>query len=126
VATGRSDFPNQLNNSLGFPAIFRGTLDVRARTITDGMGIAAAFELAKAAQERGISASSILPGMDEWEVYPRVATATAMKAQEEGVARLAKSAEQVYQEARAVIQRARDATHVLMREGVIPPAPECA
>ena len=74
---------------------------MRARTITDGMAIAAACELAKAAQERGISASSILPGMDEWEVYPRVATATAMKAQEEGVARLAKSAEQVYQEARA-------------------------
>lgn len=124
VATGRSDFPNQLNNSLGFPAIFRGTLDVRARTITDGMAIAAAVELAKAAEERGISAGSILPGMDEWEVYPRVATATAMKAQEEGVARLVKSAEQIYQEARAVIQRARDGTHVLMREGIIPPVPE--
>lgn len=124
VATGRSDFPNQLNNSLGFPAIFRGTLDVRARTITDGMAIAAAGELAKAARERGISANSILPAMDEWEVYPRVATATAMKAQEEGVARLTKSAEQVYREARAVIQRARDATQILMREGIIPPAPE--
>jgi malate dehydrogenase (oxaloacetate-decarboxylating) len=62
--------------------------------------------------------------MDEWEVFPRVAAATAMKAQEEGVARLVKSAEQVYQEARAMIQRARDATHVLMREGIIPPAPE--
>jgi len=126
VATGRSDFPNQLNNSLGFPAIFRGTLDVRARTITDGMAIAAAGELAKAARERAISASSILPGMDEWEVYPRVATATAMKAQEEGVARLTKSAEEVYREARAVIQRARDATQILMREGIIPPAPEPA
>jgi malate dehydrogenase (oxaloacetate-decarboxylating) len=123
VATGRSDFPNQLNNSLGFPAIFRGTLDVRARTITDGMALAAARELAQAARERGISASSILPGMNEWEVYPRVATATAMKAQEEGVARLTKSARQVYDEARAVIQRARDGTHVLMREGVIPPVP---
>jgi malate dehydrogenase (oxaloacetate-decarboxylating) len=124
VATGRSDFPNQLNNSIGFPAIFRGTLDVRARTITDGMAMAAAFELAQAARDRGISDSSILPGMDEWEVYPRVATATAMKAQEEGVARIAKSAAQVYQEARAAIQRARDGTHLLMREGIIPPAPE--
>jgi malate dehydrogenase (oxaloacetate-decarboxylating) len=124
VATGRSDFPNQLNNSLGFPAIFRGTLDVRARTISDGMSIAAARELAQAARERGISHESILPGMDEWEVYPRVAVATAMKAQEEGIARLSKSAEQVYQEARLVIQRARDATRALMHEGIIPPVPE--
>ncbi|MGE5193985.1 MAG: NAD(P)-dependent malic enzyme [Deltaproteobacteria bacterium] len=124
VATGRGDFPNQLNNSLGFPAIFRGTLDVRARTISDGMAIAAAFELAKAARERGISAASILPGMDEWEVYPRVAAATAMKAQEEGVARLSKSADQVYREAHRVIQQARAATQVLMREGIIPPPPE--
>lgn len=126
VATGRSDFPNQLNNSLGFPAIFRGTLDVRARTITDNMAIAAARELAQAARERGICATNILPGMDEWEVYPRVAAATAMKAQEEGVARLTKTAEQVYQEARAVIQRSRDATSLMMREGIIPPVPKGA
>lgn len=124
VATGRSDFPNQLNNSLGFPAIFRGTLDVRAQTITDEMAVAAALELAAAARERGINAASILPSMDDWEVYPRVATATAMKAQEQGIARLTKSRELVYQEARAVIQRARDATRMLMREGIIAPPPE--
>jgi malate dehydrogenase (oxaloacetate-decarboxylating) len=53
VATGRSDFPNQVNNSVGFPAIFRGTLDVRARTITDEMCIAAAYELARCAEDRG-------------------------------------------------------------------------
>ena len=53
VATGRSDFPNQVNNSIGFPAIFRGTLDVRATTITDEMCIAAAYELAKFAEEQG-------------------------------------------------------------------------
>lgn len=126
VATGRSDFPNQLNNSLGFPAIFRGTLDVRARTITDEMAIAAALEIARAAEERGITAENILPTMDEWEVYPRVATATAMKAQQQGIARLSKSAEQLYQEARTQILRARDATHLLMREGIIPPVPECS
>ena len=124
VATGRSDFPNQVNNSLGFPAIFRGTLDVRARTITDEMAIAAAFELARAAEERGITATSILPGMDDWEVYPRVAAATAMKAQQQGIARLSKTAEQVYQEARTIIRRAREGTAVLMREGIIPPVPE--
>lgn len=123
VATGRSDFPNQVNNSLGFPAIFRGTLDVRARTITDEMAIAAACELAQAAQERGITSSSILPGMDDWEVFPRVATAVALKAQQQGIARLTKPSEQIYEEARSLIQRARAGTQVLMREGIIPPVP---
>ncbi len=55
VATGRSDFPNQVNNSIGFPAIFRGTLDVMAKTITDEMCIAAAVELARCAEDKGIS-----------------------------------------------------------------------
>src|SRR5512136_725940 len=71
VATGRSDFPNQVNNSLGFPAIFRGVLDVKAKTITDDMCIAAATELARCAEERGMSENDILPHMDEWEVFPR-------------------------------------------------------
>lgn len=66
---------------------------------------------------------SILPRMDEWEVFARVATATAMKAQQQGIARLSKSAEQVYYEARSMIQRARDATQTLMREGIISPVP---
>jgi len=52
VATGRSDFPNQVNNSVGFPGIFRGALDVRASTITDAMCIAAAKELAAAPRTR--------------------------------------------------------------------------
>src|SRR5512135_3190978 len=70
VATGRSDFPNQVNNSLGFPGIFRGTLDVRARTITEGMALAAARELARCAEERGIHQENIVPRMDEWTVFP--------------------------------------------------------
>jgi malate dehydrogenase (oxaloacetate-decarboxylating) len=79
VATGRSDFPNQVNNSLGFPAIFRGVLDVKARTNTDDMCIAAATELANYAEERGISKNDILPRMDEWEVFPREAVACSLK-----------------------------------------------
>src|SRR4030065_1601980 len=59
VATGRSDFPNQVNNSTGFPAIFRGTLDVKAKTITDEMCLAAAYELAKCAEDKGISEDNI-------------------------------------------------------------------
>src|SRR5512146_2760864 len=85
VATGRSDFPNQVNNSLGFPGIFRGTLDVRARTITDEMCIAAAEALAAAAPDGGMNPRSILPTMQGWEVYAREAVAVGMKAQEQGI-----------------------------------------
>ncbi len=124
VGTGRSDFPNQLNNSLGFPGIFRGTLDVRAKTITDEMALAAAHELAKCAEARGIDEENIAPNMDEWEVFPREAVATAMKAQEQGIARLSKTREQLYEEASIIIKQAREATQCLMREGFIAPAPE--
>ncbi len=124
VGTGRSDFPNQLNNSLGFPGIFRGTLDVRAKTITDEMALAAAQELARCAEERGIHDEDIAPRMDEWEVFPREAVATAMKAQEQGIARLSKTREQLYEEASKIIREARETTQLLMREGLIARAPE--
>lgn len=123
VATGRSDFPNQLNNSLGFPGLFRGTLDVRAKTITDEMALAAAHELARAAEERGLSEERILPTMDDWEVFPRVAVATAMKAQEQGVARLSKTAEQLHADAVSIIRQARDMACVLQERGIIPAMP---
>jgi len=123
VATGRSDFPNQINNSLGFPGIFRGALDVRARTITDEMAIAAAQEIACCAEERGIDASRIAPTMVEWDVCPRVARATAMKAQEQGIAALTMTGEQVHEGAAAIIERARESVRVLMNEGLIPPVP---
>ena len=119
VATGRSDFPNQLNNSLGFPGIFRGTIDVRARTITDEMCLAAASELAKLAEERGLSAKNIIPTMDDWEVFPREATAVADKAMASGVARLKRSREELYTSARSIIKRAREQTKYMMRGGFI-------
>jgi malate dehydrogenase (oxaloacetate-decarboxylating) len=124
VATGRSDFPNQVNNSLGFPGIFRGTLDVRAKTITDEMCIAAAYELAKTAQDHGLHDDYLIPTMDEWEVFPREAVAVATKAIEQGVARLELSREELYEQASRVIQRARGEIQLLMDEGIIPPAPE--
>lgn len=124
VGTGRSDFPNQLNNSLGFPAIFRGALDVRARTITDEMCLAAAQELAQCAVDRGIDEDNIAPTMDEWEVFPREAVAVAMKAQEQGIARLTLSREELYTKAETMIRGAREMAELLMREGVIAPAPE--
>jgi malate dehydrogenase (oxaloacetate-decarboxylating) len=119
VATGRSDFPNQLNNSLGFPGIFRGTIDVRARTITDDMCLAAASELAKLAEERGLSAKNIIPTMDDWEVFPREATAVAEKAMDTGVARLKKTREELYTSARSIIKRAREQARHMMRGGFI-------
>jgi len=119
VATGRSDFPNQLNNSLGFPGIFRGTIDVRARTITDEMCLAAASELAKLAEERGLSAGNIIPTMDDWEVFPREAAAVAEKAMASGVARLKKTREELYSGARSMIKRAREQTKYMMRGGFI-------
>ena len=123
VATGRSDFPNQVNNSLGFPAIFRGVLDVKAKTVTDDMCIAAAYELAKFAEERGIHEEDILPRMEEWEVYPREAVACALKSIEQGVARVKPSRQELYERAVAIIQNARESVKVLMKEGLIKQQP---
>ncbi|MCR4407211.1 MAG: NADP-dependent malic enzyme [Anaerolineae bacterium] len=123
VGTGRSDFPNQVNNSLGFPGIFRGVLDVRATTITDEMAIAAAEELARCAEERGLDAEHILPTMEDWEVFPREAAAVGLKAQEQGVARLRLSHDELLSKARQIIQQAQDMTHFLMEKGLIPPVP---
>lgn len=123
VATGRSDFPNQVNNSLGFPGIFRGVLDVKARTITDDMCIAAAQELADYAEERGMSEKDILPRMDEWEVFPREAVACALKSIEQGVARVKPSRQELYERASAIILNARQSTELLMKHGLIKQPP---
>ena len=123
VATGRSDFPNQVNNSLGFPGIFRGTLDVRARTITDEMCFAAAKALADHVGDR-LAPDMILPTMDDWEVFPREAAAVGTKAIELGLARINLSYEQLYEHARAMIKRSRDLTHTMMEQGFIATAPE--
>ncbi|MFO0716372.1 MAG: NADP-dependent malic enzyme [Nitrospira sp.] len=119
VATGRSDFPNQVNNSLVFPGIFRGVLDVRARAITDEMAIAAAHELARCARERGIHEESILPTMEEWHVPMRLAVATATKAQEQGLARVERTRDQVHILAESKVRAAHEAMRVLLREGLI-------
>jgi len=123
VATGRSDFPNQVNNSLGFPGIFRGVLDVKAKTVTDDMCIAAAQELANYAQERGVTERDILPRMDEWEVFPREAVACALKSIEQGVARVKPSKQELYERASAIIENARQSTELLMKHGLIKQPP---
>lgn len=123
-ATGRSDFPNQVNNSLGFPGIFRGTLDVRAETITDEMCVEAAKALAECAEEKGLREDYIIPDMDDWEVFPKEATAVAMKAIEQGVARKKLGRNEEYENAKNIIKRARDTAAMLMEKGFIKPAPE--
>ncbi|MCW4045302.1 MAG: NADP-dependent malic enzyme [Candidatus Bathyarchaeota archaeon] len=124
VATGRSDFPNQVNNSLGFPAIFRGVLDVKAKTVTDDMCIAAAQELAGFAEERGMHEADILPRMDEWEVFPREAVACALKSIEQGVARVKPSRQELFERASAIIRNARESAGLLLRHGLIKSIPK--
>ena len=124
VATGRSDFENQINNSLGFPAIFRGVLDVKAKTVTDDMCIAAGRELAKFAEERGIHEGDIVPRMEEWEVFPREAVACALQSIKEGVARVKMSRQELWDRAVSIIKNARESTSLLMKEGLIRQPPE--
>lgn len=124
VATARSDFPNQVNNSLGFPGIFRGTLDVRGKTITNEMCIAGAMELAKIAEDKGLKEDYIIPGMEEWEVFPREAVAVGMKAIETGVSRIKISREELANRAYSIIRRAREETELMMKNGFIKPLPE--
>ena len=89
VATGRSDYANQLNNVLAFPGIFRGTFDVRAREINETMKLAAARALAALVSDSELSAEYILPGALDKRVAPAVAAAVAKAAVESGVARRA-------------------------------------
>jgi malate dehydrogenase (oxaloacetate-decarboxylating) len=124
VATGRSDFPNQINNSLGFPGIFRGALDVQAKTITDEMCIAAAEELAKVAQDRGLREDYLIPTMDDWEVFPREACAVGMKAIEQGVARKIMDRNTLYKIALETIKEARKEIQFLMEKGFIKKPPK--
>jgi len=123
VGTGRSDFPNQVNNSIGFPGIFRGTLDVFATTITDEMAIAAAWAIAETAERRGIHDEYIVPTMMEAEVFINEAVAVGSKAIEQGIARRVLSKEELRHEAEEKIRHAQAETKILMREGhiVIPP-----
>jgi malate dehydrogenase (oxaloacetate-decarboxylating) len=122
VATGRGDFPNQLNNSLVFPGMFRGVLDVRARGISDGMALVAAAALAARAGA-GLGPERILPAMTEPDLAAEIAAAVGMAAQAEGLARLAKDRATLLEEARRSIDAAQAATALLMREGLIAPMP---
>ena len=88
VSTGRSDYPNQINNVLCFPGIFRGALDVRASQITENMKIAAAYAIAGLVSEEELNADYILPKAFDPRLRDAVAQAAAEAARKDGVARI--------------------------------------
>jgi malate dehydrogenase (oxaloacetate-decarboxylating) len=87
MATGRSDYPNQINNVLAFPGIFRGALDVRASAITSGMEVAAGHAIAAAIQDSELAPDYIVPSVFNRSVATGVADAVAAAAERDGVAR---------------------------------------
>jgi len=121
VVTGRSDFPNQVNNSLGFPGIFRGTLDVRAAKITDEMCIAAANELANLTEiiYGTLKGDQILPTMEHKEIFINEAVAVGLKAIEQGIARVKLSRDELYTSAEKIINNSQTSTKLLMAKGLI-------
>jgi malate dehydrogenase (oxaloacetate-decarboxylating) len=88
IATGRSDYPNQINNVLAFPGVFRGTFDVRASDINDQMKLAAAYALAGLIGDKELSAEYIIPAPFDPRVREAVAKAVAQAARDSGVARI--------------------------------------
>lgn len=119
VATGRSDFPNQVNNSLGFPAIFRGALEVRATEITDEMCIAAANAIADFAFKKGLHEDYIVPTMDDEEMYVEEAIAVAKKAIEQGVAQEKLDNAELKRRISEKLRAAKEMSNVLQDSGLI-------
>ncbi len=124
VATGRGDFANQVNNSLGFPGILKGALMVRSRKVTDNMAIAAAHSLANYAEKNGIHPDYIIPTMDEADVFPHEAADVAMQAIEDGVARITMTREEAFARAEKDIRYSRELTDNLIKNGFIGKAPQ--
>lgn len=123
VATGRGDFPNQVNNSIGFPGILKGALMVRAKKITDNMAIAAAHSLANYAEKRGIHVNDIVPNMEECCVFYQEAADVAMQAIKDGVARIEMTYDEAYAKAKEDIDHSRDLIKTVVDTGHIKEPP---
>jgi malate dehydrogenase (oxaloacetate-decarboxylating) len=125
VATGRGDFPNQVNNSVCFPGILKGVLAVRARKISDGMAIRCAHSIAEFSERRGLSPDNIIATMDEADVFAHEAADVAMAAVNEGLARINRSWDEVYSRTRADIAAVRSLVDDMEKAGHIRrPPPE--
>ncbi len=117
VATGRGDFPNQVNNSLVFPGVFRGVLDARAKGVNFKIMVAASYEIADFVKNP--DEEHIVPTMDDWELYPSVAAAVASKTVEMGLARKSNSREGFYRNAKELIEFNRNVYLKMMNEKMI-------
>ncbi|MFW5913084.1 MAG: NAD(P)-dependent malic enzyme [Candidatus Hadarchaeota archaeon] len=124
VGTGRSDFPNQINNSLGFPAVFRGALDVGATDITDEMCISAAQAISERAEEKGLSEESIIPSMDDMEMYVQTSLRVAETAKDEGAARRSLSKKKLEKKIRRKLTRPKQINQALRESGLISRPPK--
>src|SRR6056297_1058861 len=119
VATGRGDFPNQVNNSLGFPGILKGALLVRARKITDEMAVKAAYSMANYAEKNGINPDYIMPKMDETEMFAHEAADVATEAIKNGVARTELTWDDVFKKTMDDIKQTRSTIDMMMQHNFI-------
>jgi malate dehydrogenase (oxaloacetate-decarboxylating) len=124
VATGRGDFPNQVNNAICFPGMLKGALLVRSRKITDSMAIRCSYSIAEFSERRGISPDSIIAPMDEPELFAQEAADVAEAAIKEGLARINLSRDEVYRRAKADIDAVRCTVKHLQEIGSIVQPPE--
>src|SRR6056297_106578 len=121
TATGRGDFPNQVNNSLGFPGILKGALLVRARSITDNMAVTASYSMANYAEKKGINPEYIMPKMDETDMFAYEAADVAMQAIKDGVARVESDWDTVYNRTLEDIGHTRQTIDMMMEKNFIKP-----
>ena len=124
VGTGRSDFPNQVNNSVCFPGLLKAALLVHARKVTDGMAIRCSHSLADFAEKKGIDPDHIMPTMGDVEVFSEEAADVAEQAVKEGVARINLTRQQVLERARHDIDESRASVKALLDAGLIKQPPE--
>ncbi|MEB3691591.1 MAG: malate dehydrogenase, partial [Caldisphaeraceae archaeon] len=97
-----------------------GVLDVRAKTITDEMALSASYEIARFAEEKGLSEDYIVPTMEEWEIYPRIAASVATKAVEQGLARKTTTYKEELERASEIIGKTREKLAIIWQKGYIP------
>jgi malate dehydrogenase (oxaloacetate-decarboxylating) len=124
VATGRSDFANQVNNSMCFPGLLKGSLLVEASRVTDKMAIAAAHSLANMQQKRGLDVDHIMPTMEDIEVFPQEAADVAVQAMLDGVAQHTMTPQEVFQKADYDIKSNREMVQLLMEREKIKTPPK--
>ncbi len=123
AASGRGDFPNQVNNSLCFPGILKGVLLCGAKAITDEMALCAAKAIAACAEKNGLRIDRILPDMYDNEVYPMQVKAVVKQAIKEGLNRFDITPEQAYKQAKIDIKSARRMSDKLYKDGYIKKIP---